>query len=230
MGKKYQLVAKTIEKNKLYSLDEGINLALNTAIVKFDSTVEIYMRLGVDPKHADQIVRGTVVLPNGTGKVPKILVFAKGEKEKEAQEAGANFVGSADLIEKIEKENWLDFDVTIATPDIMKEVSKLGKLLGPRGLMPSPKMGTVTFKLKETIEQIKLGRVEYRVDKEGAIHCGIGKVSFGDQKIKENFLSIFNAVIKSKPASTKGQYLKGIGITTTMGPGIKIDSASILKQ
>jgi large subunit ribosomal protein L1 len=229
MGKKYQAVAKLVEKNKLYPLNEGLALVLKTVFTKFDSTVETYIKLGVDPKHADQIVRGTVVLPHGTGKTLKILVFAKGEKEEEAKKAGADFVGNQDLIEKI-KGGWLDFDVAVATPDLMKDVSKLGRILGPKGLMPNPKAGTVTFKLAEAIKQIKLGRVEFRVDKAGIIHCAIGKASFGEQKLKENFLSLFEAVVKSRPPAAKGQYIKGVGITTTMGPGIKLLPASITKE
>ncbi|HHV72906.1 MAG TPA: 50S ribosomal protein L1 [Clostridia bacterium] len=221
-GKRYQEAQKQVDRNKLYTPKEAIELAKSLANAKFDETVEVAVRLGVDPKHADQQVRGTVVLPHGTGKVARVLVFAKGEKIKEAEAAGADYVGAEELAAKI-SEGWLDFDVAIATPDMMGVVGKLGRILGPRGLMPNPKTGTVTFDLAKAISEFKAGKIEYRVDKAGNIHAPLGKVSFETDKIAENFTALIDALIKAKPAAAKGKYIKGIVISTTMGPGIKID-------
>jgi len=221
-GKRYQEAQKQVDRNKLYTPKEAIELAKSLANAKFDETVEVAVRLGVDPKHADQQVRGTVVLPHGTGKVARVLVFAKGEKIKEAEAAGADYVGAEELAAKI-SEGWLDFDVAIATPDMMGVVGKLGRILGPRGLMPNPKTGTVAFDLAKAISEFKAGKIEYRVDKAGNIHAPLGKVSFETDKIAENFTALIDALIKAKPAAAKGKYIKGIVISTTMGPGIKID-------
>lgn len=219
-GKKYLEALKLIDKEKLYDVDEALSLVLKTASAKFDETVELAMRLGVDPRHADQQVRGTVVLPNGTGKSVKVLVLAKGDKVKEALEAGADYAGGDEYVEKIKNENWFDFDVVIATPDMMGVVGKIGRILGPKGLMPNPKSGTVTFELANAIKDTKAGKVEYRVDKAAIINVPIGKVSFGQEKLAENFKTISEAVIKAKPASAKGKYLKSVTVSTTMGPGI----------
>ena len=222
-GKRYQEAAKLLEKGKLYDAKEAFTLIEKFPKTKFDETVELHVKLGVDSKHADQQVRGTVVLPNGTGKTLKVLVFAKGPKADEATQAGADFVGAEELIPKIEKENWFDYDVVVATPDMMGVVGRLGKVLGPKGLMPNPKSGTVTMDVTKAISEIKSGKVEYRLDKTNIIHLGFGKVSFGTQKLVENYETIMNAIIKAKPAAAKGQYIKSVAVTTTMGPGIFIN-------
>ena len=224
-GKKYNETAKLIETGKLYDVNEAAELVVKTATAKFDETVEIHVRLGVDSRHADQQVRGAVVLPNGTGKKVRTLVIAKGDKADAAVAAGSDYVGAEEMIAKIQNENWLDFDVVIATPDMMGLVGRLGKVLGPRGLMPTPKAGTVTPDVAKAVTEAKAGKVEYRLDKTNIIHCPIGKVSFGDQKLKENFDALMGAIIKAKPAATKGQYVKSCAIATTMGPGIKLNVA-----
>ena len=226
MGKKYDAASAKIEKTKLYSLEEAVKLVPETAPAKFDEVVDLAVRLGVDPKQSEQMVRGTVVLPNGTGKKVRVLVFAKGEKEKEAKDAGADFVGGEDLIEKVSK-GWLDFDSVVATPDMMGAVGKLGKILGPRGLMPNPKIGTVTFDITKAVKEIKAGKVEFKVDKSGNVHASIGKVSFGVQKLKENLLALLDGIIKAKPSTSKGIYLRSITVATTMGPGVKIDTTGV---
>ena len=228
MGKNYVESVKLIDKNVLYSTDEAMDLAIKTAKAKFDETIELHVRLGVDPRHADQQVRGAVVLPHGTGKSVRVLVFAKGEKAKEAEAAGAEFVGAEELADKIQKENWFDFDIVVATPDMMGVVGRLGRVLGPKGLMPNPKSGTVTFDVTKAIEEIKAGKVEYRVDKTAIVHCPIGKKSFGADKLKENFTALMEALIKAKPAAAKGQYLKSVSISSTMGPGAKINATKVL--
>lgn len=224
-GKKYNESAKLIEKGKFYDLDEAVELAVKTGSAKFDETVEIHVRLGVDSRHADQQVRGAVVLPNGTGKTVRTLVLTKGDNADAAKEAGADFVGAEDLVAKIQNENWLDFDVVIASPDMMGMVGRLGKVLGPRGLMPSPKAGTVTPDVARAVTEAKAGKIEYRLDKTNIIHCPIGKVSFGAEKVKENLDAVMSAIIKAKPAATKGQYIKSCVLATTMGPGVKINVA-----
>lgn len=229
-GKKYLEALKLIDKEKLYDVDEALSLVLKTASAKFDETVELAMRLGVDPRHADQQVRGTVVLPNGTGKSVKVLVLAKGDKVKEALEAGADYAGGDEYVEKIKNENWFDFDVVIATPDMMGVVGKIGRILGPKGLMPNPKSGTVTFELANAIKDTKAGKVEYRVDKAAIINVPIGKVSFGQEKLAENFNTISEAVIKAKPASAKGKYLKSVTVSTTMGPGIRLNGEKLMAR
>ena len=226
MGKNYESAKTKLKEDAVYGIDEGFTVLPSLACAKFDETVEVSGRLGVDPKQADQAVRGTVVLPNGTGKKVRVLVFAKGEKEAEAREAGADYVGAEDFIEKINK-GWLDFDSIVATPDIMGAVGKLGKILGPRGLMPNPKLGTVTFDIKKAVSDLKAGKVEYRVDKAGNIHVPVGKVSFGPEKLKKNFLSLVEAVVKAKPASSKGTYLRSLFVSTTMGPSIKLNTVEI---
>jgi large subunit ribosomal protein L1 len=222
-SKRYREVLAKVDRTKRYNFEEAIRLALETATAKFDETVEVAVNLGVDPRHADQMVRGSVVLPHGTGKPVKVLVFAKGDKAKEALEAGADYVGDEDLIKKIQEEEWLDFDKVIATPDMMPQVSKLGKILGPRGLMPSAKTGTVTFDVAKAVRDIKAGKVDFKVDRGGVVHAPIGKVSFGEKKLLENLAAFMDALIKAKPPGAKGQYIKGITISTTMGPGIKVD-------
>lgn len=229
-GKNYLESAKLVDKNALYVPREALDLSIQTSKAKFDETIELAIRLGVDPRHADQQVRGAVVLPYGTGKTVKILVIAKGEKAKEAEAAGADFVGAEDMIEKIQKENWFDYDVVVATPDMMGVVGRLGKILGPKGLMPNPKSGTVTFDLVKAIAEIKAGKVEYRVDKTAIVHVPIGKKSFGVDKLTVNFHTLMEAVIKAKPSAAKGQYVKSIVISSTMGPGIKISPAKALEQ
>jgi large subunit ribosomal protein L1 len=224
-GKKYLEAAKKIEAGKRYSFNEAIDLVVAVKRAKFDETVAAAIRLGVNPAHADQMVRGSVVLPNGLGKSVRVLVFAKGEKEKEALEAGADVVGSEDVVEKI-KGGWLEFDRVIATPDMMGSVGKLGKILGPRGLMPNPKVGTVTFDVARTVQELKAGKVEFRVEKAGIVHCPIGKASFGADKLKENFLALIEMIIKLKPASSKGIYIRSISLSTVMGPGVKVDPLS----
>jgi len=226
-GKKYKAVAALVDRTKLYSVEEAIGLAKKTARAKFDETVDLAVKLGVDPKQADQMVRGTVVLPHGTGKKVKVLVFAKGEKEKEARDAGADYVGAEDLADKIQKEGWTDFDVVVATPDIMGLVGKLGKVLGPRGLMPNPKTGTVTFDIAKAIKDIRAGKVEYRVEKAGIVHVPVGKASFDENKLADNAKAVLESILKAKPSSSKGKYLRSATVSTTMGPGIKMDTALV---
>ena len=221
-GKKYIESAKTIESSKLYDASEAISLALDSAKAKFDETIELHVRLGVDPKQADQQVRGVLVLPNGTGKNVRVLVLAKGEKADQSKAAGADFVGAEDMIQKIQTENWFDYDVIITTPDMMGLVGRIGKILGPKGLMPNPKSGTVTMDVEKAIKDTKAGKVEYRLDKSAIIHCAIGKKSFGVDKIKENYDALMEAIVKAKPAAAKGQYIKSVAIASTMGPGVKI--------
>lgn len=221
-GKKYNESAKTIESTKLYDAGEAIGLVLDTAKAKFDETIELHVRLGVDPKQADQQVRGVLVLPNGTGKSVKVLVLAKGDKADEAKAAGADFVGAEDMIQKIQTENWFDYDAIITTPDMMGLVGRIGKVLGPKGLMPNPKSGTVTMDLAKAISDTKAGKVEYRLDKTAIIHCPIGKKSFGKDKIKENYDALMEAIVKAKPAAAKGQYIKSVSLSSTMGPGVKV--------
>ena len=222
-GKRYVEASKLVDSTKLYEVDEAFEVIDKLPKAKFDETVELHVRLGVDSKHADQQVRGTVVLPNGTGKSLRVLVFAKGDKAKEAEAAGADFVGAEELIPKIEKENWFDYDVVVATPDMMGVVGRLGRVLGPKGLMPNPKSGTVTMDVTKAVADIKSGKVEYRLDKTNIIHLGIGKTSFGAKKLVENYNTIMEAIIKAKPAAAKGQYIKSVSVTTTMGPGIHIN-------
>ena len=226
-GKNYQDSAKLIEKSKLYEPAEGMALVVETAKAKFDETVEVHVRAGVDSRHADQQVRGTIVLPNGTGKSVRVLVFAKGDKAKEAQEAGADFVGAEELVAKVQNENWFEYDVVVATPDMMGVVGRLGKIFGPKGLMPNPKTGTVTMDVARALKEIKAGKIEYRLDKTNIIHCPIGKASFGAEKLGENFNALLGAIIKAKPAAAKGQYIKSCVVATTMGPGIKIATAKL---
>jgi large subunit ribosomal protein L1 len=228
MGKKYIESAKLIDKNTLYGPAEALELSVKTAKANFDETIELHVRLGVDPRHADQQVRGAIVLPNGTGKTVRVLVFAKGDKAKEAEAAGADFVGAEELVQKIQSENWFDYDVVVATPDMMGVVGKIGRVLGPKGLMPNPKSGTVTFDVSKAIAEIKAGKVEYRVDKTAIVHCPIGKKSFGAEKLKENFHVLMEALVKAKPAAAKGQYLKSVTVSSTMGPGLKINSTKVL--
>jgi len=225
-GKKYSEARDKVNRNQRYALEEGIKLLLETAYAKFDEGVDLAIRLGVDPKKADQMVRGTVVLPNGTGRKVRVLVFAKGQKEKEALDAGADIVGGEDLVERISK-GWLDFDKAIATPDIMGLVSKLGKILGPRGLMPNPKVGTVTFDLEKAVKEIKAGKVEFKVEKAGIVHVPVGKVSFGFDRLLENIRTLLEVIHRAKPPTSKGVYLRSIALSTTMGPGIKIDPLDV---
>ncbi|AJG96855.1 MULTISPECIES: 50S ribosomal protein L1 [Clostridium] len=228
MGKKYIESAKLIDKSALYNPVEALDLTLKTAKANFDETIELHVRLGVDPRHADQQVRGAVVLPNGTGKTVRVLVFAKGDKAAEAQQAGADFVGADELVQKIQSENWFDYDVVVATPDMMGVVGRIGRVLGPKGLMPNPKSGTVTFDVAKAIEEIKAGKVEYRVDKTAIVHCPIGKKSFGTEKLKENFTALMEALVKAKPAAAKGQYLKSVSVSSTMGPSAKVNPTRAL--
>ena len=221
-GKKYNESAKLIETGKLYDVNEAVEVAVKTGTAKFDETVEIHVRLGVDSRHADQQVRGAVVLPNGTGKTVRTLVLTKGDKAKEAEAAGSDYVGADELVAKIQNEGWLDFDVVIATPDMMGMVGRLGKVLGPRGLMPTPKAGTVTPDVAKAVTEAKAGKIEYRLDKTNIIHCPVGKVSFGREKLEENIDTLMNAIAKAKPAAAKGQYIKSCTIATTMGPGVKV--------
>ena len=223
MSKRYAESVKLVEANKEYDIKEALDVIEKMPKTKFDQTVELHVKLGVDSKHADQQVRGTVVLPNGTGKTQKVLVFAKGPKAEEAEKAGADFVGAEELIPKIQNENWFDYDVVVATPDMMGVVGRLGKVLGPKGLMPNPKSGTVTMDVTKAIKEIKSGKVEYRLDKTNIIHLGFGKVSFGAEKLAENYDAIMGAIIKAKPASAKGTYMKSVTITSTMGPGVKVN-------
>ena len=217
-----KIAAEIVDKNKLYTVEEAFELVEKSPKRKFDETVELHVRLGVDSRNADQQVRGTVVLPNGTGKTVRVLVIAKGDKAKEAMDAGADFVGAEEMITKIQNENWFEYDVIVTTPDMMGVIGRIGKVLGPKGLMPNPKSGTITMDVKKAVQDIKAGKVEYRLDKTNITHLAIGKVSFGPQKLKENYAAIMDALVKAKPAAAKGQYIKGIAITTTMGPGIKV--------
>ena len=227
-GKKYKDSAKQIDRSVQYEVSDALALVVKTAPAKFDETVEIHIKLGVDSRHADQQVRGAIVLPNGTGKTARVLVFAKGDKADAAREAGADFVGDMDMVEKIQKENWFGFDVVVASPDMMGVVGRLGKLLGPKGLMPSPKAGTVTPDVAKAVKEVKAGKVEYRLDKTNIIHCPIGKVSFGAEKLAENFNAIMGAIIKAKPSASKGQYVRSCTVAATMGPGIKINGAKLV--
>ena len=227
MGKKYSDSAKLIEKSRLYDTAEALALVCQTSKAKFDETVEVHVRLGVDSRHADQQVRGAVVLPNGTGKTVRTLVFAKGDNVQAALDAGADYVGGAEYAEKIQKENWFEFDVVIASPDMMGVIGRLGKVLGPKGLMPSPKAGTVTPDVARAVREAKAGKIEYRLDKTNLIHCPIGKASFGAEKLQENFDTLLGAIIKAKPAAAKGQYIKSCVVASTMGPGIKINGAKL---
>ena len=227
MGKKYIDSAKLVDKAKLYESAEALDLVCQTAKAKFDETVELHVRLGVDSRHADQQVRGAVVLPNGTGKTVRTMVFAKGEKAEAAKAAGADYVGEADYVEKIMKENWFEFDVVIATPDMMGVIGRLGRVLGPKGLMPNPKAGTVTPDVARAVTEAKAGKIEYRLDRNNIIHCPIGKASFGKEKLAENFDALMGAIIKAKPAAAKGQYIKSCVVASTMGPGVKVNSAKL---
>ena len=217
-----KIAAEIVDKNKLYTVEEAFELVEKLPKRKFDETVELHVRLGVDSRNADQQVRGTVVLPNGTGKTVRVLVIAKGDKAKEAMDAGADFVGAEEMITKIQNENWFEYDVIVTTPDMMGVIGRIGKVLGPKGLMPNPKSGTITMDVKKAVQDIKAGKVEYRLDKTNITHLAIGKVSFGPEKLKENYAAIMDALVKAKPAAAKGQYIKGIALTTTMGPGIKV--------
>ena len=221
-GKKYAESIKSFDTAKQYDISEAMDIVLNTAKAKFDETIEFHVKLGVDPKQADQQVRGVIVLPNGTGKTQKVLVIAKGDKADVAEKAGADFVGAEDMIAKIQKENWFGFDVMITTPDMMGVVGRIGKILGPKGLMPNPKSGTVTMDVEKAIKEVKAGKVEYRLDKTAVIHCSIGKKSFGKEKLIENYNALLDAIVKAKPASSKGQYIKSIAVASTMGPGVKV--------
>jgi large subunit ribosomal protein L1 len=227
-GKKYQDSMKSFDKIKLYDLEEAVALMLGTAKANFDETIEAHVKLGVDSRHADQQVRGAVVLPHGTGKTVRVLVFAKGDKAKEAEEAGAEYVGEMELADKIQKESWFDFDVVIATPDMMGVVGRLGRVLGPKGLMPNPKSGTVTFDVAKAIQEIKAGKVEYRLDKTNIIHVPVGKKSFGTEKLVDNLKSIMDAIVKAKPAAAKGKYLRSVTVASTMGPGVKINPSKLM--
>ena len=227
-GKKYVDSAKQIDRSVQYETVEAMDLVIKTATAKFDETVELHVKLGVDSRHADQQVRGAIVLPHGTGKTARVLVFAKGDKAEEARAAGADFVGEMDMVQKIQQENWFDYDVVVATPDMMGVVGRLGKILGPKGLMPSPKAGTVTMDVTKAVNEIKAGKVEYRLDKTNIIHCPIGKVSFGAEKLNENFAALIGAIIKAKPAAAKGQYIRSCTVASTMGPGIKINGAKLV--
>ncbi len=229
-GKKYKENLKLVDRTALYSADEAMDILIKAAKAKFDETAEAHIRLGVDSRHAEQQVRGAVVLPHGTGKTVRVLAFAKGEKAEEAEAAGADFVGAEDLVVKIQNDNWLDFDIVVATPDMMSVIGRLGRILGPKGLMPNPKAGTVTMDVGKAIRDIKAGKIEYRLDKTNIIHVPIGKVSFGEKKLLENFRTLMETIIKAKPASSKGQYLRSIVVTSTMGPGIKVHPARLMEQ
>lgn len=229
-GKKYREAQKNIDSQRRYSLEDALQIVAAKSVAKFDETVEMAIRLNVDPRQADQNVRGTVVLPNGTGRTVRVLVLAKGEKEREAREAGADFVGSEDLIKKIQEENWLDFDRVIATPDVMSMVGRIGKILGPRGLMPNPKVGTVTFDVAKAVAEVKAGKVDFRVDKAGVVHARIGKISFGAEKLIQNAQALLAAVLRAKPASAKGNYVKGVVVSSTMGPGVRVDTVAASKE
>jgi large subunit ribosomal protein L1 len=226
-GKKYLEAAKLVDRTVQYEIPEAVSIVKKTAVAKFDETIEVHIRTGCDGRHADQQIRGAVVLPHGTGKTVRVLVFAKGVKADEAQAAGADYVGAEELIPRIQKEGWLDFDVVVATPDMMGVVGRLGRVLGPKGLMPNPKSGTVTMDVAKALADIKAGKVEYRLDKTNIIHAAIGKVSFGEQKLEENFNALMDAIVKAKPAAAKGQYLKSVSVSTTMGPGIKVNAARL---
>ncbi len=226
-GKKYQDAVKQYDKSAQYDVDEAFEILCKIATAKFDETIEAHFRLGVDGRHADQQVRGAIVLPNGTGKSKRVLVFAKGDKAHEAEAAGADYVGAEELADKIRTENWFDFDVVVATPDMMGVVGRLGKLLGPKGLMPSPKSGTVTMNVAQALSEIKAGKVEYRLDKQNIIHTPIGKASFGPQKLKENYMALLEAIVKAKPAAAKGQYIKSAAIASSMSPGVKLNPAKL---
>lgn len=226
-GKNYRAAAENIDKTTLYDADKALELVVENSKAKFDESVEVHLKLGVDGRHADQQVRGAIVLPNGTGKTNRVLVFAKGPKASEAEAAGADYVGAEELAQKIQSENWFDFDVVVATPDMMGVVGRLGKILGPKGLMPNPKSGTVTMDLEKALTEIKAGKVEYRLDKANIIHVAIGKVSFGVEKLNENFNALIDAVIKAKPAAAKGQYLRTVTVASTMGPGVKVNPAKL---
>ncbi|MBR2933393.1 MAG: 50S ribosomal protein L1 [Clostridia bacterium] len=226
-GKKYIDSKKSYDRAKAYEIAEAMDIVLSTAKAKFDETVELHVKLGVDPKQADQQVRGVLVLPHGTGKSVKVLVIAKGEKADAAQAAGADFVGAEELVAKIQKENWFDFDVVITTPDMMGVVGRIGKLLGPKGLMPNPKSGTVTMDVVKAIQDVKAGKVEYRLDKSAIIHCPIGKASFGKEKLVENYTALYEAIVKAKPAAAKGQYIKSVNLASTMGPGVKVANKTL---
>ncbi len=223
-GKRYKEVVKLVDRTRLYDIEEAVELVKKTATAKFDETVELHIKLGVDSRHADQQVRGAVVLPHGTGKDPRVLVFAKGPKADEATAAGADFVGAEDMVEKITKENWFDFDVVVATPDMMGVVGRIGRVLGPKGLMPNPRAGTVTMEVEKAVSDIKSGKIEYRLDKSNIIHCPIGKVSFEENQLAENLKTLLDAIVKAKPAAAKGQYLRSISVASSMGPGIKINT------
>lgn len=227
-GKRYDEVFDLVDRHNVYGIDEGIDLLLNTAKAKFDETIDLSVRLGVDPRHADQQVRGAVVLPNGTGRTRTVLVIAKGDKITEAEEAGADFVGGDDLVAKIQSENWLDFDVVVATPDMMGVVGRIGRILGPKGLMPNPKSGTVTFDVEKAVKEIKAGKVEYRVDKDSNVNVPIGKASFGKDKLKENFLTMMDTLVKAKPVASKGRYLRSVTVSSTMGPGVKVNAQKLM--
>lgn len=229
-GKKFREVAKNIDAQKRYSLQEALGLVAANPAAKFDETVEMAIRLNVDPRQADQNVRATVVLPHGTGKVTRVLVLAKGDKEREAREAGADFVGGEELIKKIQEENWLDFDRVIATPDVMSMVGRIGKILGPRGLMPNPKVGTVTFDVAKAVSEVRAGKVDFRVDKAGVVHAPLGKLSFGAEKLVENANALLAAVWRAKPSGAKGNYVKGVAVSSTMGPGVKVDTSAAAKD
>ena len=226
-GKKYNASAQLVDKSKLYDVNEAVDLVCQTAKAKFDETVEVHIRLGVDSRHADQQVRGAIVLPHGTGKTVRTLVFARGDKADAARAAGADFVGAEDMVQKIQTENWFDFDVVIASPDMMGVIGRLGKVLGPKGLMPNPKAGTVTPDAARAVTEAKAGKIEYRLDKANIIHCPIGKASFGAEKLSENFVTLMAAIIKAKPAAAKGQYIKSCVVASTMGPGIKVNAAKL---
>ena len=222
VGKKYAESVKSYDRTKAYEASEAVNLALSTAKAKFDETIELHVRLGVDPRQADQQVRGVLVLPNGTGKTKRVLVIAKGDKADQATAAGAEYVGAEEMVQRIQKDNWFDFDVVITTPDMMGVVGRIGRVLGPKGLMPNPKSGTVTMDVAKAVKEVKAGKVEYRLDKTAIIHCPIGKKSFGTEKIVENFEALMDAIVKAKPAAAKGQYIKSVTLTSTMGPGVKV--------
>ncbi len=226
-GKRYAAASAKVNRNEYYDASAAMAVVVDTASAKFDETVEAHVKLGVDSRHADQQVRGAIVLPHGTGKTKKVLVFAKGEKAKEAEAAGADFVGAEELVQKIQGENWFEFDIVVATPDMMGVVGRLGRVLGPKGLMPNPKSGTVTFDVAKAIEEIKAGKVEYRLDKSNIIHVPVGKASFGSEKLFENFKVLMEAIIKAKPSAAKGQYLKSVSVASTMGPGVKINPARV---
>ena len=227
-GKKYQESAKLIDRTKLYETVEALDMVCKTSKAKFDETVEVHVKLGVDSRHADQQVRGAVVLPHGTGKTVRTLVFAKGDNAKAAEEAGSDYVGAEDMVAKITSENWFDFDVVIATPDMMGVIGRLGKVLGPKGLMPNPKAGTVTMDVAKAVAEAKAGKIEYRLDKQNIIHCPVGKASFGAEKLAENFDTLMSAVVKAKPAAAKGQYIKSCAVASTMGPGVKVNTAKYM--